>query len=271
LKHYGVTIDPAILMDVNHQPLTIQQSDNSLQSLLGGGVTLNLPLHITLGQDAMNPEVSITSNLSPLFYLWGSALALKSDVMDKNKLTHQVLLHTTPNAWTLPPDAQLTSASLQPPAGGGQQYPLSVLVRGQFPDTFSGKPRPAWPAPAPQQPGMPPPPAPPEEAPATAPKPAPGQLLVVGDAQMFHRNFLSGGNLDFFLNTVDALTLGEDIVNVRGKKQINRAISRPSAAVRQSWKFVNLGLIPLLIAAVGIGNAVARRRSRAAYTALQTV
>jgi ABC-type transport system involved in multi-copper enzyme maturation permease subunit/ABC-type uncharacterized transport system involved in gliding motility auxiliary subunit len=271
LEHYGVTLDPAILMDVNHQPLTIQQSDNTLQSLLGGGVTLNLPLHITLGQDAMNQNVSITSNLSPLFYLWGSALALKSDVMDKNKLTHQVLLHTTPNAWTLPPDAQLTSASLQPPAGGGQQYPLSVLVRGQFPDTFSGKPRPAWPAPAPQQPGMPPPPAPPEEAPATAPKPAPGQLLVVGDAQMFHRNFLSGGNLDFFLNTVDALTLGEDIVNVRGKKQINRAISRPSAAVRQSWKFVNLGLIPLLIAAVGIGNAVARRRSRAAYTALQTV
>jgi ABC-type uncharacterized transport system involved in gliding motility auxiliary subunit len=271
LEHYGVTLDPAILMDVNHQPLTIQQSDNTLQSLLGGGVTLNLPLHITLGQDAMNQNVSITSNLSPLFYLWGSALALKSDVMDKNKLTHQVLLHTTPNAWTLPPNAQLTSASLQPPAGGGQQYPLSVLVRGQFPDTFSGKPRPAWPAPAPQQPGMPPPPAPPEEAPATAPKPAPGQLLVVGDAQMFHRNFLSGGNLDFFLNTVDALTLGEDIVNVRGKKQINRAISRPSAAVRQSWKFVNLGLIPLLIAAVGIGNAVARRRSRAAYTALQTV
>jgi hypothetical protein len=159
---------------------------------------------------------------------------------------------------------------LQPPAGGGQQYPLALLVRGQFPDTFAEKPRPAWPAPAPQQPGMPPPPAPPEEAPAAEPKPAPGQLLVVGDAQMFHRNFLSGGNLDFFLNSVDALTLGEDIVDVRGKKQINRAISRPSAPVRQSWKFVNLGLVPLLIAAVGIGHAVARRRSRAAYTALQT-
>ena len=28
VEHYGVTLDPAILMDVNHQPLTIQQSDN---------------------------------------------------------------------------------------------------------------------------------------------------------------------------------------------------------------------------------------------------
>jgi hypothetical protein len=94
---------------------------------------------------------------------------------------------------------------------------------------------------------------------------------VVGNAQMFHRNFLSGGNLDFFLNAVDALTLGEDIVNIRGKKQINRAISRPSAPVRQFWKFVNLGFVPLAIAAVGIGSAVARRRSRAAYTTLQAV
>ncbi len=268
LESYGVTIDPAILMDVNHQPLTIQQSGDSLQSLLGGGVTLNLPLHIMLGQDAMNPEVSITGNLSPLFYLWGSALALKSDVLDEHKLEHQVLLNTTSKAWTLPADASLTSASLKPPLNGGQQYPLSVLVRGQFPDTFSGKTRPAWPPPPPQRLGMPPPRQPAEE-PAAEPKPAPGQLLVVGNAQMFHRNFLSGGNLDFFLNTVDALTLGEDIINVRSKKQINRAISRPSAPVRQFWKFVNLGLVPLVIAAVGIGNAVARRRSRSAYTALQ--
>ncbi len=259
LEHYGVTIDPAILMDVNHQPLTIQQSDNPLSSILGGGVTLNLPLHITLGQDAMNPDVSITSNLSPLFYLWGSALSVKPDVLEKHQLEHQVLLNTTPKAWTLPSDAQLTSVSLKPPVGGGQRYPLSVLVRGQFPDT--DKARPAWPQ-APPQPGRPAPPPPPAEEPAAEAKPAPGKL---------HRNFLGGGNLDFFLNTVDALTLGEDIINVRSKKQINRVISRPSTPVRQFWKFVNLGLVPLVIAAVGIGNAVARRRSRAAYTALQAV
>ncbi len=170
----------------------------------------------------------------------------------------------------MPPDAQLTSASLKPPVGGGQPYPLAVLVRGQFPDTFTDQARPAWPQ-APPQPGRPAPPPPAAEEPAAEPAPAPGKLLVVGNAQMFHRNFLGGGNLDFFLNTVDALTLGEDIINVRSKKQINRSISRPSAPVRQFWKFVNLGLVPLVIAAVGIGNALARRRSRAAYTALQAV
>jgi hypothetical protein len=86
---------------------------------------------------------------------------------------------------------------------------------------------------------------------------------------MLHRSFLSGGPLDFLLNSVDALTRGEEIVNVRGKKQVDRAISKPAAAVRQFWKFVNLGLVPLVIAVLGIGSAIARRRSRSAYTALQ--
>jgi ABC-type uncharacterized transport system involved in gliding motility auxiliary subunit len=114
------------------------------------------------------------------------------------------------------------------------------------------------------------PPTPPpaqEDAPAKAPTPAPGKLLVVGDAQMLHRNFLSGGNLDFFLNSVDALTLGDDIINVRSKKPINRTISKPSPGTRQFWKFVNLGLVNILIATIGIGGALLRRRARAAYTA----
>jgi len=142
-----------------------------------------------------------------------------------------------------------------------------VLVRGQFPDAYAGKERPAWPPPA-SAPGMPPAsPPPPEEAPATAPTPAPGKLLVVGNAQMLHRNFLSGGNLDFFLNSVDALTLGDDIINVRSKKQINRTISKPSENARRFWKFVTIALVPMLVAALGIGGWFIRRRARAAYIA----
>jgi hypothetical protein len=221
-----------------------------------------------LAQESMNHQASITSNLSPLFYLWGSALQVQDDVLQQHQLEHQVLLTSSPHAWTAPGESSLTQASLQPPPSGGQQYPLAVLVKGQFPDTFAGKERPAWP-PQMQHPGVPAPPPPAEDTPAAEPKPAPGQLLVVGGAQMFHRSFLSGGNLDFFLNSVDALTLGEDIVNVRGKKQIDRAISKPAPAVRQFWKFVNLGLMPLAIAVLGIGSAIGRRRARTAYTTLQ--
>jgi ABC-type transport system involved in multi-copper enzyme maturation permease subunit/ABC-type uncharacterized transport system involved in gliding motility auxiliary subunit len=265
LSQYGLELDPAILMDVNHQSLTVREADNPMSALLGSGVTLNLPLHIMIAQDTMNRKVSITGNLSPLFYLWGSALKLQPDILTRHQLEYTVLFSTTPRAWTVAPEAQLTSADLQPPAHG-QQRPLAVLVRGQFPDVYAGKERPAWPAPQ-SYPGMPPTPPPQEDIPAAAPTPAPGKLLVLGNAQMFHRNFLSGGNLDFFLNSMDALTLGDDIIKVRSKKQINRTISRPSASARQFWKFVNLGLVNILIAALGIGGALLRRRARVAYAA----
>lgn len=269
LSQYGIELDPMILMDVNHQSLTVREADNLLSALMGSGVTLNLPLHITIPQETMNRQVSITSHLSPLFYLWGSALKLQPEVLARQRLEHTVLFSTTPRAWTVAADTQLTAADLQPPARGGQQRPLAVLVRGQFPDLYAGKERPAWPAPQ-QHPGLPPQPVPQEEGPAPAPTPAPGKLLVVGNAQMFHRNFLSGGNLDFFLNSVDALTLGDDIINVRSKKQINRTISKPSPGTRQLWKFINLGLVNLLIAALGIGSALLRQRARTAYAASLT-
>src|SRR5215510_744076 len=265
LSQYGIELDPTILMDVNHQSLTVRETDNPMSALMGGGVTLNLPLHIMISQDTMNRKMSIASNLSPLFYLWSSALKLHPDVLGRHQLEHSVLFSTTPRAWTIPADAQLTANDLQPPAQG-QQRPLAVLVRGQFPDAYAGKERPAWLPPA-SAPGMPPTAPPQEEAPATAPTPAPGKLLVVGNAQMLHRNFLSGGNLDFFLNSVDALTLGDDIINVRSKKQINRTLSKPSENARVFWKVVTIALVPILLAALGIGGWFVRRRARAAYIA----
>ena len=265
LSNYGVEIDPQILMDVNHGPLTIRGGSTPL----AGGITLNLPMHILLTQESMNEDVSITSRLSPLFYLWGSALDLRGDVLQENGLENTVLLTTSPLAWALDQDVSITPETIQRPDVEGQRFPLAVLARGQFPDVYAGVERPAW-EPPPAQPGAPAP-TPPEDKPLGEPQPAPGRLMVVGNAQMFHRNFLSGGHADFFLNSVDALTLGEDLVNVRSKKRINRSISRPSATERQFWRVLNLGLINLGIAVVGVGGAMIRRRARAAYTAAQAV
>ena len=100
----------------------------------------------------------------------------------------------------------MTPETLQRPDVEGQRFPLAVLARGQFPDVYAGVERPAW-EPPPAQPGAPAP-TPPTNEPLGDPQPAPGKLLLVGNAQMFHRNFLSGGHADFFLNSVDALTLG---------------------------------------------------------------
>lgn len=231
LQLYGVKIDPAILMDVNHQAMTVHATDTLVDALVGSGVTLDLPLHMTIPQQSMNPQVSITSRLAPLFYLWGSALVLEPEILNGHGLEATALFSTSARAWSVPSGAELTPDNLEPPATG-QQYPLAVLVEGQFPPVNGVSPT----------------------------NGSPGKLVVVGNAQMFHRNFLIGGNTDLFLNSIDALTLGEDLIHLRGKKRIDRTISQPHPDTRRFWKFATVGGANLLVAVIGGIVALSRRR-----------
>ena len=143
------------------------------------------------------------------------------------------------------------------------------MVTGQFPDAFAGQERPEWPIPEPVQGQLPPPPPPPE-GPAPDVVAAPGKLILVGCSEMFRKDFLQAAdNLDLLLNSIDALSLGDDLVNVRGRKPIDRLIDTPSAGERQTWKTINYGLASTIIALTGITVAVVRRRSRDAYTVSQ--
>ena len=233
LQLYGVKIDPAILMDVNHQAMTVHDTDTLVDALVGSGITLDLPIHITVPQQAMNAQVSITSRLASLFYLWGSALTLQPEILNGHGLEATALFSSSARAWSVPSNAELTPDNLEPPLAG-QQFPLAVLVEGQFPPVNG----------------------------ASAADGSPGKLVVVGNAQMFHRNFLIGGNTDLFLNSIDALTLGEDLIHLRGKKRIDRTISQPPPDIRRFWKFATAGGANLLVAVIGGIVALSRHRRR---------
>jgi ABC-type uncharacterized transport system involved in gliding motility auxiliary subunit len=148
----------------------------------------------------------------------------------------------------------------------GTEYPLMVLVSGQFPDAFAGQPRPAWP-PA-SQPGMPPQPAE-EEGEAEPVEPAPGRLILIGCAEPFSDSFLQAEgaqNKDLLMNSVDVLALGDDLINVRSKQLTQRTIERPEPGTRVFWKTVNYAGVNGLILLIGIAVAVARKHGRNAYT-----
>jgi len=267
LEAYGLGVDEDYLMDINHLPLRVQSGGNTLQSLLGGRQSVNLPMHMLINNSSMGQSTSITSRLSAIFYLWGTALNIDKDKLAELGLEAKALMHTTEDAWIWPKESPLTAASFEPQPGEGP-YPLMVMVTGQFPDAFEGQERPAWPVPQ-TQPGQFPPPPPPPEGPADEITPAPGKLILIGCSEMFRKDFLragNSGNLDLFMNSVDALTLGNDLINVRGRKSVDRIIDSPSKATRRTWKLVNYGLASTIVALVGISVALIRRRSRNAYT-----
>ena len=148
----------------------------------------------------------------------------------------------------------------------GKQYPLMAMVTGQFPDAYKDKPRPAWPEEQPM-PGQPPkPPKEKEEGEAKPVTPASGKLILMGCAEMFRKNFMQAGNLDLFMNSVDAVTLGDELVHVRSRKPIDRMITMPDTPTRRIWKIINYALAPAIIACIGIATTTMRRRARNAYT-----
>ena len=229
-------------------------------------MTINLSTHMLINQSSMSADTPITARLGSIFYLWGAPLSIDEVEMGKYGLKAEVLMSTSKNSWKAPGAIPPTAATFDEPATGKQAYPIMARITGQFPDVYKDEPRPEWPPPPPPQPGMPPMPPPPPDAEVTPVEAAPGQLILLGGALMFNKNFLQGGNLDLFLNCVDSLTLGDELASIRGKKPIDRTIDRPTDGQRTFWRLANYGLASVLIAMVGIGSTLMRKRSRNAYT-----
>jgi len=267
LEKFGLGVDENILMDTNVQVMNVQTGNNPLQ---GMSQPVEAPFQMLIMLDTMDKETSITSRLTGVFYLWGTALNIDDAKLTELGLSYRTLMSTTDGAWQIPFDMDSFNPGedFQQPEVTAGTLPLMAMVKGQFPDTFAETGRPAWPVPEPVEGQLPPPP-PPEEAPAIEIDSAPGQLVLMGCSEMFRRNFIQGGNLDLFMNAVDAVTLGDDLVNVRGRKPILRAIPQPDDKTRSFWKYINYGLASSIVAFAGIVSALARRRSRNAYTLSQ--
>lgn len=268
LASYGLGVDDAILMDENKVAMRIQSEQRTLADMFGGGQTITLPTHIIVNPDSMDSETSITGRLGPVFYLWGTALDIDESKVKELGLDHRVIMRSSAQSWEVPATDQLTPAMLEGPTAGAtrQAYPLMATIKGQFPDAFADQERPAWPE-APQQPGMPPTPPGPDDEPAATPvEAAPGQLLLLGCSEPFRKELLQQANLDLFLNSVDAVTLDENLARVRGTKPIDRTIDRPTDSQKTFWRMINYGLANVLIATVGIVWMLNRRRARDAYT-----
>jgi ABC-2 type transport system permease protein len=263
LEQYGIGVNKDILMDLQNETLSV--SGGKRVGPFQVSTPVKLPTHILLTMKSANADVSITSNLSSILYLWGTTLNLDEVELKENGLEHTVLLKSGEQSWTVPfRMGTLQSTDIETPSEFDGGKPLTVLIEGQFPDTFKGKERPKWPELA-RNPQMPAPPEEPEEQAKILPA-KPGRLLLTGCAVMWQDSFLqSGGNLPFFVNSVDALTLGDELIHIRTKTKIDRVIPKVSANKRLWYRFFTMGLAPLCFAVFGMIRLWLRRRTKETY------
>ncbi|NDY43033.1 hypothetical protein G3N55_09285 [Dissulfurirhabdus thermomarina] len=256
LAPFGVRVEDRMLFD--RRSAVLQMTRPRRMGIFSALVQtpVDFPVQVRVLPDTMDRSLSMTSGVPELLYLWGTALDLDRERLERLGLKATVIFRSSPEAWTAPHHlGPLSAAEMTPPAGGKgmASRPLAVLLEGRFPDPFEGRPVPAWPG---------------ANATAAAPEPvepAASRLLVVGCAEMFSDNLLANpGNALFAANAVDALALGGELIHVRAKSQALRLIGPVSDEAKAFWRVVVMFAVPALWVAGGIARAVRRRRRREA-------
>jgi len=259
ISNFGVRIDTQMLMDDQMATLAIPRTANIGGLRFQMSEPVQAPMQIRVMGDAIRRDLPFTAGVGELLYLWGNQVIVDEEAMGGNGLTATTVFTGSHDTWTIDkPSGALDTADLSPDGHTTHDSPpLAVLLEGVFPDPFEGRDRPEWPSAGADSTEAE---EPAEEAGAEGP-PQPGRLLVVGCSKIFEDMLLDqAGHGLFLLNTVDALTLGEDLISIRSKNFDARTFGEVSDAKKFTFRFVNMGLVPLLLVTVGF---VSRQRRRA--------
>lgn len=262
LGHYGISLSDDILMDNNMEMLSVPTRQN-----IGGMFTatvetpVKLPIQIKITDQNMNEDVAITNRVGGLLYLWGSYFDIDNNKLAELGLEQQMLFESSSQTWTISSTGTpLSSADIDPKQNDiiGSKT-LATMITGQFPNAYENIAPPAWPGET-------------ESTASSSPESivqAPGKLLLYGCSEMFSDQILgAGSNALLFLNSVDALVLGDDLISVRTKMITQRFISETSAATKIFWRFFVTILIPIILIIIGIARYAMRKKRRETYQRL---
>ncbi|MFH1577750.1 MAG: Gldg family protein [Candidatus Omnitrophota bacterium] len=261
LESWGLGVSKDFLMDT--------QAD--VVSLTGGRIfgvfevssPVMLPIQLKIVSEQMNKDISITSRLSTVLYLWGSALSIDYEKLASLNLTSETLFNSSPDAWQVVyHGGDLTNNDLDVYAVQERKaFPLAVFVKGQFSDAFKDREIPAWPreeADAEESYEQP------EEEIGLIPKP--GKMILIGGAKMFSKQlFDKGAHMPLFLNSVDALTLGEKLIKIRSKQLRVRSLKSLSSVTKAGWRIFVTFFVPIILCIIGGLRIFLRKRSKWSY------
>lgn len=264
LNFWGLEVDRDILVDAQSETVSIP--GGAQMGPFAVSVPVKAPIQILVTPEQMNQSVSISSRLPSLFYLWGSALKVDQEKLKASGLTVTELFRSSEGSWTVPYTGAPLGENSFSAADAVRKgpLPLAVMVQGTFPDPYAGKTAPEWAAG--ENPAEPSPAAEAKPEAAAAVTPAPGKLVLVGAASLFQRQLLqAGGHGGLFLNTVDVLTLGDELVEIRSKQVMDTTLGKLSTAEKLGWRLFVTLFMPLVIAAAGASRMALRSLAKQRY------
>lgn len=277
LSHYGAKVENNMVLDAVCGSVQIPQRFGNFQM----NVAKPYPYFVKLVQEGFNKNVPAVATLGEVILPWSSSvtiLSVPSDSTnaadaDKIKIKGQdayatILASSSPQSWTVTGSFDLNpNQQWAPPQATLKPYPMMVHLYGNFTSYFKG-----------QQ-------VPPakgdndtlnqiqlsaaDRSRTTIESNTNAHLVVVGDSDFLTAKNAAPGNVAWILNTVDWLTLDDNLIGVRTRSLKDRSIRKDQLKDGSSTptvvRAINIVLMPVLLIIVGL-VIFFRRKERAAVS-----
>ncbi len=265
-KNYGFELDEKMFMDKStayiQVPVYQTRKMGMFQFQEQRYEPVTKPVIIKINAENINSDLSISNKISELFYMYGGRLLVHEEIMDENNLNFRTLFTSSNFSWTRE-GYGYGAINVTPPAEEDllRHQPLGILVEGAFKPKYVDQNIPKWP----RQPG----PDAQVEAEEEPDKPSEivgdpkeNKIIAMGCSNMFKNDVLRSVNSHKFLllNSVDALTLGDELINIRSKNIVARKIKATSSMGKAMAKAFVVWFPPLVFVALGIFITIKRKK-----------
>ncbi|HDQ44979.1 MAG TPA: hypothetical protein ENN17_05690 [bacterium] len=260
VRHYGFEFDTRMFMDQNtayiQVPVYSTRNLGFMQVREQRLEPVTKPVMIRVNAENINNRLSISNKITELFYLYGTRLIVHDDRMKQDTLSHKTLFTSSNVSWTRDGMGYGPVNTDPPPQEAVlRRQPLGILVEGSFKPKFSDGVVPPWP----------------ESDEEAEKEPVPvelsvkgkfGKILAIGCANMFKSDMLQSipSHVALLRNTVDALTLGDDLINIRSKTITARRIRTIGPAGKALAKGFVVWFSPAVFVLLGIYLTVKRKK-----------
>ena len=224
------------------------------------------PYFIKIVKPNFSTEHSITNQLEALTLPWTSSLA----VMPKEGITATPLAKTSEAGRSIQGYYNLMPNAPIPPNAESQIYTVAAALEGKFKSFYAGKEIPAVPTQDAAGSGLDtslttaegetPTPVADTEGRITKTESEQTQIVVVGTAQFLTQ--LRRDGIDFFLNTVDWLTLGDALIGIRSHTITDRPLREVSEIEKNFIKYLCIVGVPLMVIIFGLLRYFLKRRAK---------
>ncbi len=234
LVRYGVKVNQNLVLDIS----------NEMAPFSSGVVRFIVPYPFWVKIRNFDKTNPIVSKLNSLVLPWTSSIEPIKDSSANYKVT--ILAKSTDHSWEQKGFFLLSPDYVKvPPKDKLSQYDLVALVRGKIPSPFKEPPK-----------GF---------DKKKFKRVSDSTFVVIVGNSRFLENPFAGSfkeNLVFFMNALDYLSFGKQLINVRTKVLTERPIAEVSDATKTAIRILNIVLMPLLVVIFGLVRYSIRRKRR---------